>query len=65
MALGGILERSWRLLECSWSALGAANRAWPPQDELSESSRGDQAEARGGVGEGISSLSPWVKEYQG
>ena len=46
------LDRSWRGLEGSWSALGAANRARPPQDELSWSSTGGPAEARGGIREG-------------
>ena len=56
---------SWRHLGALLAALGALIRARGIQDKLEESSTRGQAAARGGVGEGISSLSPWVKEYQG
>ena len=66
--LGGLLERSWRLLEpkkvsleASWSALGALKGGRVIHGIFEERS----SRARGGVGEGISSLSPWVQEYQG
>ena len=64
-ALGRILERCWRLLECSWSVYKGPSDPRRAQGEIKGRSTGDQAAARGGVGDGISSLSPGAKGLKG
>ena len=61
MALGVVLKAFGVLLECSWSVYKGASRLEEAQGELKERS----GRARGGVGEGFSTLSPWAKGVKG
>ena len=65
MALGVVWKALGVLLECSWSVYKGPSDPRRAQGEVKGRLAGDQAAARGGVGEGFSTLSPWAKGVKG
>ena len=65
MALGVVLKALGVLLECSWSVYKGASRLEERSTRAQGELRGRSGRARGGVGEGFSTLSPWAKGVKG